>query len=313
MLAYTLRRVLLAIPVMAVVAVIIFGMLYLTPGDPALVIAGDTATPAEVEHIRHSLGLDEPMLLRLGQWLWRILQGNLGTSIFSGQSVTQMIAQRLAPTLSLLCLSVLISVAVGVPFGVLAAWRPGGGWDRALGVYGVLGFSVPVFVAGYALAYVFASWLRWLPVQGFVPIGAGLWPYLRTLILPALTLSIVYSALIASVTRSAMLEVLGQDYIRTAIAKGAARRTVLFGHALRNAGVPIVTVIGGGMATLIGGAVITEGIFAIPGVGRLTLDAILHRDYPVIQAVVLLSSGCYVLINLLVDLIYTVIDPRIRY
>ena len=242
-----------------------------------------------------------------------MLHGDLGQSIFSGQPVAELIAQRMGATLSLLGLSVLISVGVGVPFGVLAAWRQGRAPDRALGVLTVIGYSVPVFVAGYALAYVFASRLHWAPVEGLPPISDGAVAYLRGLALPAVTLSIVYANLIAAVTRTSMIEVLSQDYIRTAAAKGVPQRDILFRHALKNAAIPIVTIIGSGVATLIGGAVIVEDVFAVPGLGRLTVDAILHRDYPVIQGVVLLSSASYVLVNLAVDLSYTLLDPRIRY
>jgi peptide/nickel transport system permease protein len=313
MLGYTLRRLFLALPVMGVVSVVIFGILYLVPGDPALVIAGETATPEEVERIRHTLGLDQPMLERFGSWLWRILHFDFGTSIFSGQQVGGMILQRLPPTLSLVFVAVILSVGIGVPLGVLAARRRGGAWDRLLSGYSIIGFSIPVFVAGYLLAFIFASRLHWLPVQGYTPLAAGPWPFLRSLLLPATALSITYCALIAAVTRSAMNEVLDQDYIRTAVAKGAAGGTILFRHALKNAAVPIATVIGSGIATLIGGAVVTESIFAIPGLGRLTVDSILHRDYPVITGIVLLSSAAYVLTNLAVDLLYTLLDPRIRY
>jgi peptide/nickel transport system permease protein len=313
MLAYAIRRILMAAPVMAVVAMVVFGLLYLTPGDPAMVIAGDQASPEDIERIRVSLGLDQPAYIRFWSWLWRILHGDLGASIFSSQSVAHMIGQRLAPTASLLLLSIIISVSTGVPFGVFAAWQRGRIADRALTAFTTLGFSVPVFVAGYALAFVFASTLHWLPVQGFTPISEGLWPFLRTLILPAVTLSLVYSAIIARVTRAAMLDVLSQDYIRTARAKGVGSVQILFRHALKNAAVPVVTIIGIGIATLIGGTVVIENVFAIPGLGRLTVDAILHRDYPIIQGVVLLSSAAYVLVNLLVDLCYTFLDPRIRY
>lgn len=313
MLGYTIRRIFLAIPVMGVVALFVFGLLYFSPGDPALVIAGDNGTPADVERIRHSLGLDQPPLLRFVTWLSHILQGDFGTSIFSGQPVLEMIVQRLPPTLSLMLLATLIAVATGMPLGILAAQRRGSAWDRVLTGYSVLGFSLPPFVAAYLFAFLFASVLHWFPIQGFVPISRGLLPFLGTTLLPALSLSLVFSALIASVTRSAMLGVLEQDYIRTATAKGVGASGIMLRHALKNAAVPIVTVIGNGIPVLIGGAVAIEGIFAIPGVGRLTVDAILHRDYPVIQAVVLLSSLAYVLTNLIVDLVYTLLDPRIRY
>jgi peptide/nickel transport system permease protein len=302
-----------AVPVMGVVALVVFSLLYLTPGDPAQVLAGDTATPEQIAKIRASLGLDEPPHLRFASWLWRTVQGDLGASIFSGEPVTHMIGQRLQPTFSLLLLAVLISVGVGVPFGVLAAARRGSWPDRALTIFTTLGFSLPAFIAGYGLAYLFATTLKWLPVQGFVPLSEGLQPWLRNLILPAATLSLVYAAIIARVTRASMLEVLSEDYIRTARAKGVAPSKILFHHALKNAAVPVITIIGIGIATLIGSAVITENVFAIPGVGRLTVDAILHRDYPIIQGVVLMLSAAYVLVNVAVDLCYTLLDPRIRY
>jgi peptide/nickel transport system permease protein len=313
MLGYAARRVMLALPVVGIVAVVVFSLLYLTPGDPALVIAGDQASPEDIERIRVALGLNQPPYLRFAGWAWNLLRGDFGVSVFTQQPVTHMIGQRLEPSLSLIAVSVLLSVAVGIPFGVAASHRPNGLADKALTVVMATGFSIPVFVVGYALAYVFASKLHWLPVQGFTPISQGVLPFLRSLILPAMALSLIYSALIASVTRAAMLNVLSQDYIRTARAKGVGQFMLLFRHALKNAAIPVVTIIGGGIATLIGGTVVTENVFAIPGIGRLMTDAILHRDYPVIQGVVLLSSVCYVGINLLVDLFYTVLDPRIRY
>jgi len=313
MLGYVVRRLLMAVPVMGIVALIVFSLLYLTPGDPAQVLAGDTATPEQIEKIRAVLGLDQPPYLRFGAWIWQMVNGDLGTSIFSGEAVTHMIGQRLQPTFSLLLLAVLLSVSIGVPFGVAAAARRGSWPDRALTTYTTLGFSLPAFIAGYGLAFLFATTLKWLPVQGFVPLSDGLWPWLRNLILPAVTLSLVYSAIIARVTRASMIEVLSEDYIRTARAKGVAPWRILFRHALKNAAVPVITIIGIGVATLIGSAVITENVFAIPGVGRLTVDAILHRDYPIIQGVVLMLSAAYVLVNVAVDLCYTLLDPRIRY
>ncbi len=313
MLLYTSRRILMVVPVMAIVAVIVFGLLYLTPGDPAQVIAGDQATPEQIAQIRKSLGLDQPAYVRLIVWLWQVVNGDLGASIFSGEPVMHMIGQRLQPTFSLLLASVILSVSVGVPLGVAAAARRGGFADRALTFFSTMGFSIPVFVAGYGLAFIFASQLKWLPVQGFASPSEGIQPFLRNLALPAITLSIVYSAIIARVTRASMLDVLSEDYIRTARAKGISPRRILFRHALQNAAVPVVTIIGIGIATLIGSTIITENVFAIPGLGRLTVDAILHRDYPVIQGVVLLLSASYVLINLAVDLCYTLLDPRIRY
>ena len=313
MFAYTIRRVVSTIPVMAIVALFVFSLLYIAPGDPAAIIAGDQATPADVERIRAGLGLDRPFVVRFGEWLWHVLNGDLGVSIFTNLPVTRMIAQRVEPTVSLMSLTLVLSIGIAVPMGVLAAWNHGKLIDRIIMVFAVFGFSVPVFVVGYLLAYVFALQLEWLPVQGYTPIANGLWPWLANLILPSVALGGVYIALIARITRATMLEVLSQDYVRTAKAKGIGSSTVLFLHALKNAAVPIVTVIGIGVALLIGGSVVTESVFAIPGLGRLVVDAILRRDYPVIQGVILLFSFTYVLVNLGVDLLYTVFDPRIRY
>ncbi len=313
MLSYILRRILATLPVMAIVALFVFGLLYIAPGDPAAVIAGDQASPADVERIRQSLGLDQPFLVQFGTWLWRILHFDLGTSIFTNLPVVSLIAQRIEPTLSLMAITLVLTLVVAVPLGVVAAWKAGSWVDRAIMAFAVFGFSLPVFVVGYVLAYVFALELEWLPVQGYTPLAEGFWPWLRNLILPAIALGCVYIALIARITRASMLEVLQQDYVRTARAKGLGQRDILFLHALKNAAVPIVTVIGIGVALLIGGAVVTESVFAIPGLGRLTVDAILRRDYPVIQGIVLLFSFLYVLVNLMVDVVYTLVDPRIRY
>jgi peptide/nickel transport system permease protein len=313
MFAFIVRRIITTIPVMGFVALFVFSLLYIAPGDPAAVIAGDQASPADVEKIRLSLGLDRPYLVRFGEWFFRVLQGDLGTSIFTSLPVTQLIAQRIEPTVSLMVLTLILAVAIAVPLGVLAAWKAGTWIDRLVVAFAVFGFSVPVFVVGYLLAYTFALKLDWVPVQGYTPLSQGVWPWFKNLILPAITLGFVYIALIARITRASMLDVLQQDYIRTARSKGVAQNSILFVHALKNAAVPIITIIGIGVALLIGGAVVTESVFAIPGLGRLTLDAILRRDYPVIQGVVLIFSFVYVLVNLIIDLIYTLVDPRIRY
>lgn len=313
MLNYIVRRVVATIPVMLLVALFIFSLLYIAPGDPAAIIAGDQATVQQIAHIRASLGLDKPFLVRFGLWLWRVLHGDLGTSIFTNLPVMKMILQRAPTTISLMSVTLILSIGLAIPMGVLAAWKAGTWIDRLMMLIAVLGFSVPVFVIGYLLAYAFALQLPLLPVQGYVPLSQGFWPWFRCLILPAFTLGGIYIALIARITRAAMLEVLSEDYVRTARAKGVGRREILFVHALKNAAVPVVTIIGIGFAALIGGAVVTESVFALPGIGRLTVDAILQRDYPVIQGVVLIFSGLYVLVNLVVDLLYTVFDPRIRY
>jgi peptide/nickel transport system permease protein len=313
LLAYVVRRILATIPVMGVVAIFVFSLLYLSPGDPAAVIAGDQATSEVVEQIRQQLGLNEPFLQQFGRWLWNILHGDLGRSIFVNQPVSQMIMQRVEPTLALAICAMLISVAIAVPLGVLAAWKAGTWIDRSVMAFAVLGFSFPTFVIGYLLIFALALWANLLPVQGYVSISKGFFAFLPNIIMPSLTLGIVLIALIARMTRASMLEVLSQDYIRTAHAKGLGNSKVLVGHALKNASVPIVTTIGLAFALLISGVVVTETVFAIPGIGRLTVDAILRRDYPVIQGLVLVFAGSYVLINLLVDISYTFLDPRIRY
>ena len=313
MLGYALRRLLATIPVIGMVALFVFSLLYITPGDPAVVIAGDIATNEDIERIRQKLGLDQPFLTRFSHWLWAVLQGDLGTSIFTNLPVSQLISQRLEPTFALAGCTLIVAVVTAVPLGVVAAWKAGTTIDRLVMLFSVLGFSMPVFVLAYVLIYIFAIGLDWLPVQGYAPIRDGFWPWLRQLILPSFALGTIYIALIARITRATMLDVLAQDYVRTAHAKGLAPNAVLIRHALKNAAVPIVTIIGIGVALLISGVVVTESVFAIPGIGRLTVDAILRRDYPIIQGVILLFSAIYVLVNLLVDLSYRLFDPRIQY
>ena len=313
MLAFIIRRLLSTLLVMALVGVFIFLLLHLSPGDPAAIIAGDNATPAQIEAIKTSLGLNDPLHVQFGRWAIRVLNGDLGISIFSNVPVATLIGQRVWPTLSLAFTTIVLAVALAVAAGVLAAWKAGSLIDRLVMILSVVGFSVPVFVVGYLLIYLFAITLRWLPVQGYTPLAEGFWPWARHLILPSVALGLAYVALIARITRTAMLDVLAEDYMRTARAKGVATGPMLFKHALKSAGVPIVTVIGIGIALLIGGVVITETVFNLPGIGRLVVDAISKRDYPIIQGVILLFSGVYVIINLLVDLSYTLLDPRIRY
>jgi peptide/nickel transport system permease protein len=310
--AAILRRLLSVIPVMAIVAVFVFLLLHLAPGDPAAIMAGDNATPENIAAIRSKLGLDQPLWWQFITWIGTLLQGDLGTSLFWGDPVLSLVEQRAAPTISLAITTLIIAVSLALVMGVAAAAKAGTAIDRFVMAFAALGFSVPVFVVGYALIFVFAIQLRWLPVQGFTPISDGFWPWLRNLILPSIALGLAYVALIARITRTTMLDVLAEDYMRTARAKGVAVRPMLFRHALKNAAVPIVTVIGNGVALLIGGVVITETVFNIPGIGRLVVDAIARRDYPIIQGVILLFSGIYVLVNLAVDLSYTVFDPRVR-
>lgn len=313
MLPLILQRIAATIPVMGVVALTVFALLHLTPGDPAQIIAGDYATPQDIAKIRAALGLDKPLLAQAEIWLGNVLRGDLGTSIYSGLPVTTLIGQRIGPTVALTVLALLISVALAVPLGVLAAWRQGSWIDRSIMIFAVSGFSMPVFWLGFLLVWVFSIQLGALPVQGYQPITDGPWQFLRHLILPAATLSLIYMALIARMTRASMLGVLGEDYVRTAFAKGLSPRSVLLRHALKAASLPVVTIIGVGFALLIGGAVVTESVFALPGIGRLTVDAIVRRDYPVIQGVILIISGVYVLLNLCIDILYVFLDPRIRY
>ncbi|MDU9004546.1 ABC transporter permease [Sedimentitalea todarodis] len=313
MASYILRRILATIPVVLFVMVFVFSLLYITPGDPAAILAGDQATQAEIEAIRTDLGLDRSFPVRFVEWSTGVMRGDFGTSIFTRLPVSTMILQRVEPTLSLMVVTMIIAIVVAVPLGVLAAWKHGSVLDRVIMLFAVLGFSVPVFVIGYVLAWTLALQLGWLPVQGYSPFADGFWPWLRSLLLPSFTLATFYIAIIARITRATMLEIMQQDYIRTARGKGVSERSVLFVHALRNASVPIVTVVGIGIALVISGAVVIESVFALPGLGRLTVDSILRRDYPVIQAVILIFSFVYVVINLLIDLSYTVIDPRIRY
>lgn len=312
MLAYIARRLVSTVFVMAIVAVIIFLLLRLAPGDPVAILVGDNASPEQITAIRQHMGLDDPLIVQFWRWASRVLVGDLGISIFSNEPVSKLVLQRLEPTLSLATTTILLAVVIAVSFGVLAAWKVGTWIDRTVMAISVASFSVPVFVVGYILIYVFAIQLRWLPVQGYEPFSEGFVTWLRHLILPSIALGLAYVALIARITRAAMLEVLAEDYVRTAHAKGLATGPVLMKHALKNAGVPIVTVIGIGVALLIGGVVITETVFNIPGIGRLVVDAIQYRDYPIIQGVMLIFSGTYVIINLLVDLSYTLLDPRIR-
>ena len=314
MLGYIFKRIFMTIPVMVVVALFVFLLLRLSPGDPAAVIAGDYATAEDVQKIREKLGLSEPIFVQFVTWLGSLIQGDLGTSIFSNKPVTELIAQRLEPTLMLALTTIIFSILVAVPLGTIAAFRAGSWIDRLVMLFSVGGFSVPVFVLGYILIYSFSITWRILPVQGYrSPFEDGMLPFIQHIILPTLTLSVIYIALLARMTRASVMEVLEEDYIRTARAKGLSEVKILMRHALGNAAVPIVTVIGIGIALLIGGVVVTESVYNIPGLGRLVLDAVLARDYPIIQGLILFFSLIYVLLNLIIDLTYTLFDPRIKY
>lgn len=312
MLHYIIGRLLAAIPIFALVAIFIFLLLHLTPGDPAVLLAGDNANPQQVEKIRERLHLDQPLIVQFGIWAGNALRFDLGDSVYSNQPVTKLIAQRIEPTLVLAVVTLIFTVALAVPLGVIAAWRANGLVDRLIMAFAVVGFSVPVFVIGYLLVYFFAVKLRWFPVQGYKPLENGLLTTLHSVTLPSIALAMVFAALIARVTRAAMLEALNENFTRTARAKGLGTFRILVVHALKSAGVPVITVIGIGFATLVGGVVVTEAVFNIPGIGRLTVDAITRRDYPVVQGVILFFSALLIVINLLVDLSYALFDPRVK-
>ncbi|PZU92044.1 MAG: peptide ABC transporter [Chelatococcus sp.] len=306
-------RIAMAVPVMLVVATIVFLLLRLSPGDPALIIAGETAGPEALSRIRAEMGLDRPLFVQYLAWLGEIARGHLGMSVLSKIPVLSLIFDRLEPTLVLAISAILITVLVAVPLGAIAAWRHNSWVDRAVMMLSVVGFSIPAFVIGYILILLLSVKADIFPVQGYVspfddPIAS-----LRHLALPSLTLALVFMALISRVTRSSLLEVLGEDFVRTARAKGNVERRVLWRHALPNAAVPIITVIGLGIALLISGVVVTESVFNLPGVGRLTIDAILARDYPVVQGLMLFFALIYIGVNLLIDIAYVIVDPRIRY
>lgn len=309
---YVIRRIFAVIPVVVVVAIAVFMLIHLSPGDPASLMAGDYATTEDIANLRNALGLNEPLWRQFTMWAGRLLQGDLGMSIFTQTPVTTLIGQRLGPTLSIALLTTLLSVIIAIPLGVLAAYRAGGWIDRLIMVFAVLAFSVPVFLVGYIFIYGFSVKLGWFPSQGYVSLSQGFWPWLQSLTLPCVNLALVYIALLTRMTRATVLDVLHEDYIRTARAKGLSVLPVLH-HALMNAAIPIATTVGVGIALMLGGVVVTETVFAIPGIGRLVIDAVMHHDYPVIQGVLLLSAAAYVFINLLIDLSYGLFDPRIRY
>jgi peptide/nickel transport system permease protein len=313
MYAFIVKRILVSVPVIGVVVAFVFLLLHLSPGDPAAMIAGEYAKPEDIARIRHQLGLDRPLLEQFVGWLGRLLNGDLGVSIFTQKPVTELIGQRLEPTLALCVTTMLLTITLAVPLGVLSAWKAGTWLDRGVMALAVVGFSVPVFIFAYLLIYAFSLELRLFPVQGYADLRNGFGPFIHRLVLPSITLTVILTALLARITRTSMLEILGEDFIRTAYAKGLSDRKVLFRHALKNAAIPIVTVIGFSVVLLIGGVVVTESVYNIPGLGRLTVDSVLRRDYPVIQGLILVFSLSNVVINLLIDILYTAIDPRIRY
>ena len=310
---YTLQRLVAMIPVLLVVAVVTFSLIHLTPGDPVALMAGDEATPEQKEAIRRDMGLDKPLYEQLLIYFTDILRGDLGESIFSKFPVTELIKQRLEPTLFIALFSQVVSIVIAIPLGILAAWKANTWVDRVVMVIAVLGLAIPSFWLGANLIWVFAVKLHWFPAFGYVPISDGILPWIKSITLPSISVGFISAALIARMTRASMLEVLREDYVRTARAKGLGEQAVLLGHAFKNASIPVVTIIGIGIAGLVSGLVVTEAVFGIPGIGRLIVDAVNRRDYPVIQGVILMVTVAYVLINLIVDLIYGYLDPRIRY
>jgi peptide/nickel transport system permease protein len=313
MLAYVIRRVLLAIPVMFVVAAGVFLLLYLTPGDPVSVILGPDASPQRISELRQQLGLDQPVPIQVAHWFGRLLHGDLGQSIYLNRPVTQTILERAEPTLMLTMLATLFAILVGLPIGIVSATRAGSWADLGAMLVALGGISMPSFWVGLNLIFVFAVVMGVLPVAGYQPLSTGLWENLRYLMLPAVTLGFAQAALLARMSRSLMLDVLREDYVRTARSKGVVERKVVLYHALRNAMVPLVTVMGLTFAILMGGAVITEQVFNIPGVGRLLVQSVLRRDYPVVQGIVLVIAFNYVAINLCVDILYGLFDPRVLH
>ena len=313
MATYILRRLITLIPVLIIVGVIVFGIVHLTPGDPAAVMAGQSGTPEQIERIRQSLGLDRPLWDQFVDWFGGLLRLDFGESIFLGMSVTDAIVERAQPTLLLTFYALLIQMIIGIPAGVIAAVKRNSWIDRSLMVISISGAAIPTFFLGILLILLFSVRLRWLPSGGYVPLTEDPIEHWKSMIMPAFALGFSSAALLARMVRSTMLEVLREDYVRTAYAKGIAQRQVVVRHALRNALIPVITVIGASMGALLGGAVVTELVFTIPGMGRLVVQSIARRDFPVIQGAVMIIAGIYVLVNLLVDILYVYIDPRVRY
>ena len=311
--AYIVRRLLATLPVIFVVLLLTFALLRLTPGDPARILARIDATEEQVEEMRRRLGLDKPVVVQMWIYVKSIFRGDLGESIGSSYPVNRLVLDRLPATISLTLLTELIAVGVAVPLGVLAAWKANTWIDRSVMIFSTLGFSVPLFFLGFLMIIAFGVKLPLFPVAGYAPLTEGFGTYLRHLAMPAVATALVIMALIARMTRSSMLEVLREEYVRTARAKGLAEQVVLLRHSLRNAALPIITVIGLGFAGLLSGVVITEHVFAIPGLGRLIVEGMQARDYPVIQAGILIGAAVQVLVNLAIDISYAFFDPRIRY
>ena len=312
MLKYLLRRTAAAIPVLVLVSLMSFAVIWLVPGDPAAAFLDSSASPEQVARLRHELGLDQPLHVQMVEWYGRVLSGNLGESILLKRSVGAALLERLPVTLSLAGLALILAVVFGIAAGILAAIRRGTLADQTIMTLALLGLSVPDFWLGLVLIVVFAVGLGWLPSGGFVPATQSVTGWLATMAMPALTLALVQMGFIARMTRSAMLDVLHQDFMRTADAKGLSHRFVIMRHGLPNAMMPILTVIGIIAGSLLGGAVVVEQVFSLPGVGRLIIGAIMSRDFPVVQGGLLFLALIYLVINLVVDILYAVVDPRVR-
>jgi peptide/nickel transport system permease protein len=310
---YMVQRILATIPVLFIVAIITFSLIHLAPGDPAAILVGDEAQPGQVEALREALGLNDPLYVQGGRYIKDILTGNFGKSVYNQFPVTTLIRQRLEPTISVAIFSQVIAISIAIPLGILAAWKANTWIDRLTMIFAVIGFAIPSFWLGYNLVYIFAIKLGWFPAIGYEHFADGIGPWLKSITLPSISIGIITAALVTRMTRSSMLEVLREDYIRTARAKGLRELIVLLRHALKNAAIPVVTIIGLTLAALVGGLVVTEAVFAIPGVGRLIVDSILRRDYPVIQGVMLMVTVGFLAINLMVDMLYGFLDPKIRY
>ena len=310
---YIIQRVLAFIPVIAIVAIFTFSLIHLAPGDPAALLGGQTGTKQEIDKIKERLGLNKPLHEQFWIWTKQTLSGDLGESVMSRISIQELLLQRLPPSLWIAGFAELFAVMLGVPLGCLAAWKANTWIDRATMVFAVLAFSIPSFYLAYNLIFVLAVKLHWFPAIGYQPIADGIGTWAHSLVLPVVSIGMIIACLLTRITRSTMLEILREDYIRTARSKGLGENVVIFRHALRAAFPPILTVIGLGIAGLITGLVVTETVFAIPGVGRLVVDSIQRRDYPVIQGLMLVIATSYVTINLIIDLLYGYFDPRIRY
>jgi peptide/nickel transport system permease protein len=310
--AYILQRILSLIPVLLVVAFVVFFLIHLAPGDPAAVMLGPDASPSEVAELREELGLNLPLYEQFTIWFLGLLKGDLGWSFYMNIPVTQAFFEYLGPTLSLSVLAQGISILIAIPFGIIAARKRGTFIDQSFMIIAMLGISLPSFLLALFLILIFGVNLGWFPVAGYKPLSSGLWTHLQYLILPALSLGAIQAALIARMTRSSMLDVLSMNYIKTAHAKGVKEKVVIYKHAFRNAIIPILTVVGQTFGTLVAGAIVTETVFNLPGIGQLIINSIERRDYAVIQGTVLLIAVSYVLINLIVDLLYGVVDPRVR-